>query len=158
MTSELALLGGKPIRKDPFPSQNTIGKEEKHAVIDVLDSGVLSKFVGEYGPDFYGGPRVRNLETEVASRFGAKHAIATNSATTALQVAVAATGIAPGDEVIVSPYTMSASATSIVMENAIPVFVDVQDDIFCLDPAVHSQAHYPLHAGDYGYSPLRPPR
>jgi len=139
MASKLALLGGKPIRKDPFPYQNTIGKEEKRAVIEVLDSGVLSKFVGEYGPDFYGGPHVRKLEAAVASRFGARYAIATNSATTALQAAVAATGIAPGDEVIVSPYTMSASATSILMQNAIPVFVDVQDDIFCLDPVAIRQ-------------------
>jgi dTDP-4-amino-4,6-dideoxygalactose transaminase len=102
--------------------------------MEVLDSGLLSQFLGEYGPEFYGGPRVKRIEAEYAERFHAKHAIATNSATTALQVAVAAAGINPGDEVIVSPYTMSASATSILMQNAIPVFADVQDDIFCLDP------------------------
>jgi dTDP-4-amino-4,6-dideoxygalactose transaminase len=102
--------------------------------MEVLDSGVLSKFVGEYGPDFYGGPRVKKIESEFAARFGVRHAIATNSATTALHVAVAAAGIGPGDEVIVSPYTMSASATSVLMQNAVPVFADVQDDIFCLDP------------------------
>jgi dTDP-4-amino-4,6-dideoxygalactose transaminase len=102
--------------------------------MEVLDSGVLSQFLGEYGPEFHGGPRIKKIEAESATRFRAKHAIATNSATTALQVAVAAVGISPGDEVIVSPYTMSASATSILMQNAIPVFADVQDDIFCLDP------------------------
>jgi perosamine synthetase len=134
MMSSLAFLGGKPIRSRPFANQNTIGEEEKRAVMEVLDSGVLSKFVGEYGADFYGGPRVKKIESEFAARFGVKYAIATNSATTALHTAVAATGIGPGDEVIVSPYTMSASATSVLMQNAVPVFADVQDDIFCLDP------------------------
>jgi perosamine synthetase len=134
MTNRLALLGGKPIRTRPFALQNTIGKEEKRAAMKVLDSGVLSKFLGEYGSDFLGGPYVKKIEAEFAARFGARHAIATNSATTALQVAVAAAGLGPGDEVIVSPFTMSASATSILMQNAIPVFADVQDDIFCLDP------------------------
>ena len=134
MTNKLALLGGEPIRKQPFPHQNTIGDEEKRAVMEVLESGVLSQFVAQYGPTFYGGPRVRGLEAYFAERFGAKYAIATNSATTALHAAVAAAGLGPGDEVIVSPYTMSASATSILMQNAIPVFADVQEDIFCLDP------------------------
>lgn len=132
--SRLALLGGQPIRTEPFALQNTIGEEEKRAVMQVMDSGVLSKFLGEYDPDFYGGPRVREVEAKFAERFRAKHAVSTNSATTALHVSVAAAGIGPGDEVIVSPYTMSASATSILMQNAIPVFADVQDDIFCLDP------------------------
>jgi perosamine synthetase len=134
LTDRLALLGGKPIRTRPFAHQNTIGEEEKRAVMEVLDSGVLSQFLGEYGPEFYGGTHVKRLEAEYAARFRAKHAIATNSGTTALHAAVAAAGIGPGDEVIVSPYTMSASATSILMQNAIPVFADVQDDIFCLDP------------------------
>jgi dTDP-4-amino-4,6-dideoxygalactose transaminase len=134
MTENLALLGGKPTRRKSFAHQNTIGKEEKRAVLKVLDSGVLSDFLGEYGQYFYGGPNVRKVEAAFASRFGAKHAISTNSATTGLHTAVAAAGVGPGDEVIVSPYTMSASATSILMQNAIPVFADVQDDIFCLDP------------------------
>ncbi len=134
MTEKLALLGGKPVRSSPFSKSNTIGEEEKRAVLEVLDSGVLSKFLGEYGPDFLGGPRVREIEEEFAKRFGVKYAIATNSATTGLHTAVAASGIGPGDEVIVSPYTMSASATCILMQHAIPVFADVQNDIFCLDP------------------------
>jgi dTDP-4-amino-4,6-dideoxygalactose transaminase len=135
MVNKLALFGGEPVRRRPFPTQNTIGEEEKHAVIEVLDSGVLSQFVAVYGPYFLGGPRVRKLEDEFAGRFKAKYAIGTNSATTALHAAVAAAGIGPGDEVIVSPYTMSASATSILMQQAIPVFADVQDDTFCLDPS-----------------------
>lgn len=133
--SQLALLGGSPIRTKGFARQNTIGAAEKTAVMEVLDSGVLSKFLGEYDPDFYGGPRVKALESAFATRFGARHAVSTNSATTALQVSVAATGLGPGDEVIVSPYTMSASATAILHQHAVPVFADVLPGTFCLDPA-----------------------
>src|SRR6185436_8181113 len=70
-----------------------------------------------------------------AKHFGAGHAVSTNSATTALHAAIAACGVGPGDEVIVPPYTMSASATSILMVNAIPVFGDIHPDTYCLDPA-----------------------
>lgn len=134
MGEKLALFGGEPVRKRPFPKQNTIGEEEKRAVMEVLESGVLSQFVAVYGPYFLGGPRVRRLEADFAKRFKTNYAVGTNSATTALHAAVAATGIGPGDEVIVSPYTMSASATSVLMQQAIPVFADVQEDTFCLDP------------------------
>ncbi len=130
----LALFGGAPLRSLPFPQCNTIGAEEKRAVMAVLDSGVLSKFLGVWHSDFYGGPRVREAERLYAERFQARYAVTVNSATTALQVALAATGIEPGDEVIVSPYTMSASASVILMQQAIPVFADVEPDYFCLDP------------------------
>ena len=56
--SQLALLGGQPIRKEPWPRYNTIGDEEKRAVMEVMDSGVLSNFIAVWGPEFYGGPRV----------------------------------------------------------------------------------------------------
>ena len=57
--SKLALLGGKPVRTKIFPQSNTIGEEEKLAVMKVLDSGNLSQYVGSWNPDFFGGPMVR---------------------------------------------------------------------------------------------------
>ena len=57
--AQLALLGGKPVREKPFPPYRTIGKEEKEAVARVLDSGVLSQFLGAWDPDFFGGPKVQ---------------------------------------------------------------------------------------------------
>lgn len=129
-----ALLGGDPVRTRPLAPQQTLGPEERAAVLEVLDSGVLSQFLGEPGPDFYGGPQVRRTEAAYAAHFRARFAVTTNSATTALHVAVAACGLGPGDEVIVSPFTMSASATSILMQNAIPVFADIDPETFCLDP------------------------
>lgn len=130
----LALLGGKPIRQRPFPKHNTIGEEEKKVVMEVLNGGVLSGFLGTWSPEFYGGERVQKLEREWVSYFNIAHAVSVNSATTGLNVAVGATGVGPGDEVIVSPYTMTASVTCVLIYNAIPVFVDILPDTFCLDP------------------------
>ena len=133
--SELAVHGGTPVRTRPFPAQNTIGDEEKRAVMEVLDSGVLSQFLGEWSEDFLGGPRVRAAEAAFAERLGSSHAISVNSATTGLHAAVAAAGVGPGDEVIVSPFTMSASAAVILWQNAVPVFADIEDTTYGLDPA-----------------------
>ena len=132
---KLAIHGGRPVREKPFPAHNTIGEEEKRAVNRVLDSGVLSKFLGGWNDDFYGGPEVRALEQEWAAYFGAKHAIAVNSNTSGLFCAVGAIGVEPGDEIIVTPYTMSATATAPLIFNAVPVFADIEAEHFCLDPA-----------------------
>ncbi len=133
--SELALLGGTPVSGTAFPRDTSIGEAERTAAMAVLERGVLSQFLGEGGPDFYGGPEVRALEAEFAAAFGAEFAVSTNSATTALQTALAAAGIEPGDEVIVSPFTMSATAATIVLQNAVPVFADIHPATYCLDPA-----------------------
>ena len=130
----LAIEGGQPVRRRPFPSCNTIGAEERCAVLEVLDSGVLSQFVGAWGPDFFGGPRVRALETAWAQYFGSRYAVSMNSATSCLYAAIGAAGVGPGDEVIVSPYTMSASAAAAIVYGAIPVFADIDPDTFCLEP------------------------
>jgi perosamine synthetase len=134
-SSELALYGGEPVRRAAFPPPPGVGDAERRAVAEVLDSGVLSDFVGEWGDAFWGGPRVRAMEAAWRERFGARHAVSMNSATSALYAAVAAAGIGPGDEVIVSPYTMSASATCALVNGAVPVFADVEAETFGLDPA-----------------------
>jgi perosamine synthetase len=133
ITVKLAINGGKPVRKKKFPAYRIIGREEKQAVLGVLDSGILSKFLGCRHEDFYGGPQVRTLEEEWAEYFHVKYAIAVNSCTSGLYCAVGATGIEPGEEVIVSPYTMSASVVAPLIYNAIPVFADIENDYFCLD-------------------------
>jgi dTDP-4-amino-4,6-dideoxygalactose transaminase len=133
--SVLAIHGGKKVREKLFPAYRVIGGEEKKRVMKVLDSGVLSRYLGSWHRDFYGGPEVQELEKTWAERFGAKHAVSVNSCTSGLYCAVGAASLGPGDEVIVSPYTMSASATAPLIFNAIPVFADVEPDCFCLDPA-----------------------
>ena len=128
----LAIHGGSPVRTAPLPDYITIGEEEKRAVLEVLDGGVLSKFLGTWSPDFFGGPRVQKLEREWEAYFRVKHAVSVNSATSGLYAAVGAAGVGPGDEVIVSPYTMIASATAAIVFGAIPVFADIDPDTFCI--------------------------
>lgn len=131
----LALHGGKKSISRSFTRYNPIGAEEVNAARRVVESGVLSQFLGCWDPDFYGGPKVKEFERACEAYFGVKHAITVNSWTSGLIAAVGAIGIEPGDEVIVSPWTMCASATAILHWNAIPVFADIESDTFCLDPS-----------------------
>ena len=119
----------------PFRRWNSIGVEEVAAAKAVVESGVLSKFLGTWDADFYGGTKVQEFERLCETTFGVKHAVSVNSWTSGLIAAVGAIGIEPGDEVIVSPWTMCASATAILHWNAIPVFADIEPETFCLDPA-----------------------
>jgi perosamine synthetase len=134
MKQELALLGGQPIISRKFKTYNSIGIEEVQAAKEVIESGVLSQFIGAHHADFLGGPKVKAFEAQCAQYFGVKHAITVNSWTSGLIAAVGAVGIEPGDEVIVPPWTMCASATAILHWNAIPVFADIDPKTFCLDP------------------------
>ncbi len=134
MMPVLAINGGKPVRQEPFPEYITIGTAEKKAVLEVLKSTQLSKFIGVWSPDFYGGERVQQLERAWETYFSVKYAVSMNSATSGLYAAVGAAGVSPGDEVIVSPYTMSASATAALIYGGIPVFADIDPEIFCISP------------------------
>jgi perosamine synthetase len=122
-----------------------IGEEEKQAVMRVLESGQLAQ-----------GPVVAEFEKELARWFGVKHAVAVSSGTTGLHLALLAHGIGEGDEVITAPFTFIASANSILYTQAQPVFVDVEQDTFCMDPALveaaitpRTKAILPIHL--YGH-------
>lgn len=130
----LAINGGKKVRTELFPAYKVIGEEEEQAVVEVLRSGILSKYLGSFSDDFYGGPQVQALEKEWAEYFGVKHAISVNSATSGIYCAIGAIGTEPGDEIIVSPYSMCCSATAPIIYNAIPVFADIEYDYYCLNP------------------------
>jgi len=131
----LAINGGPKTIQKSFPKVNHIGNEEKKAVNVVLDSGNLSEYLGVWHPSyFYGGHRVQEFESHWSSHFKVKHSIAVNSATSGLITALGALELEPGDEVIVSPWTMSASSTSILVWNAIPVFADIDANHFNLNP------------------------
>lgn len=109
-----------------------IGEEEKKLVYEVLESGMLAQ-----------GPKVAALEEEFKDICEVKHAIATTSGTTALHVALLAHGIGEGDEVITTPFTFIASANSILFTGARPVFVDIQEDSFNIDPQLIEAAITP---------------
>lgn len=136
----LAINGGEPVIKHEFKPYITIGEEEIQAVVRVMRTGNLSKFIGAWCDDFYGGPTVQKFEKEWANFFGVKHAISVNSWTSGLTAAIGAIGIEPGDEIIVSPWTMAASATAILHWNAIPVFADISHEDFCLDVTATERA------------------
>lgn len=132
--TKLAILGGDPIRIRDFPNRVSMGAEEKAAAMRVLDSDVLSGFVGAAGQFFNGGSEVRGFEKLWAETYGFSHAISVNSWTTGLQVAMGAVGVEPGDEVICPPYTMSASATAALFYGGIPIFADLDPIRYTLDP------------------------
>ncbi len=99
-----------------------IGVEEKQAVMEVLDSGIIAQ-----------GPRVKAFEEGFAAMCGTKYAVATSSGTTALHVALLAHGVGTGDEVVTSAFTFIASANSILFTGARPVFVDIDPKTFNLN-------------------------
>ena len=137
--AKLAVHGGTPVRspKRLFPAYKPIGAAEARAAARVVKSGALSKFIGAWDPQepqFYGGPEVLAFEREWAKKFGVKYAVSMNSATSGLIAALGALGIEPGDEVIVSPYSMCISASAPLFYGAVPVFADIEPEYFCLDP------------------------
>lgn len=131
---KLALFGGTKTIQTEFRRYNSLGNEEVQAAKEVIESGVLSQFLGAWHADFYGGPKVQEFERQCSKYFGVKHAVTVNSWTSGLIAAVGAIGIEPGDEVIVPPWTMCASATAIIHWNAIPVFADIDPETFNLCP------------------------
>ena len=155
--NKLALYGGDPIIDKSFPVYNTIGEEEIRAVNKVMRSGILSGFMGTSGDGFNGGKEIQNLEKEIKEYFDVKHCIAVNSWTSGLVAAVGALNIEPGDEIIVTPWTMVATATAILHWNAIPVFVDIEEKTFNIDPlkiekAITSKTKAILYADIFGQS------
>jgi len=116
----LARLRGDPVIPIARP---LLGDEEKEAVIAVLNSGRLVQ-----------GPRVEDFEGRFAAFCGARYAIATSSGTAALYIALLAHGISPGDEVITTPFSFIATANSILSTRAQPVFVDIEEASFNIDP------------------------
>jgi perosamine synthetase len=131
--SQLAIFGGPRAVDRSFGPYPSMGKREAAAVARVMESGTLSAFYGSWSDEFFGGPQVRAFERAWGDRFGSKHVVSVNSATSALIAAMGAVGVTPGSEVIVPPLTMSATAVAPLFYGGIPVFVDLEPDTFSLD-------------------------
>ena len=99
--------------------------EEQKEVIKVMESQMLTLLHGD---------QVKQFENDFAKYHKVKHAIGINTGTAALHIAIAALNIGPGDEVIVPPFTFIATASSILHNNAIPVFADIDNKSYTLDP------------------------
>ena len=128
--TELAILGGVPLRATEWPRYPVLGAEEEEAVLAVVRSHDLSSQMGT---------AVQRFEAEFAAYAGASHAVATSSGTTALHTALIAAVIGVGDDVIVPAYTFFSTATSVLMQNAIPIFADIETDTLGLDPTAVEQ-------------------
>jgi dTDP-4-amino-4,6-dideoxygalactose transaminase len=137
--SQLAFFGGSPLRTKPFPSWPVFDVHEEQALLEVLRSGKWWRYSYGEGVELRepeaGQPRSRVAEFQEAFAClqGAQYGVACANGTAALEVALKALGTGPGDEVIVPAYTFIATASSVLMVNAIPVFVDIEPDTFNID-------------------------
>ena len=131
----LAINGGEPTITKPFPKYSSFDEKELEAVTRVMKSGILSAYIGDLSPEFMGGDEVRALEKKAAELFDVKYALAVNSWTSGLICAVGALDLPKNSEVITSSWTMAATATCLLPWNLIPVFADIDNKTFNLDPA-----------------------
>lgn len=136
MKNDLALLGGNKSLLGSIAPYNSI-EHVDHTQAFLASHGQLSGYLG--GID-KAGPFVEKLEKSWANEFGSSFAVACNSATSGLLMAAAAIDLGPGDEFIVSPYTMSATAAAPALLGAKPVFVDIEPGTCGLDPEKVSEA------------------
>lgn len=119
--------------KRKFKLFNSFDNRELNASKEIIKRGLLSGFVADKSNAFYGGKYVNRLEKSFCKYFNSKYAISVNSWTSGLVCAVGSLNIKPGDEIIVSPWTMSATATAILCWGAIPVFSEIDERTYCLD-------------------------
>jgi len=140
-----ALLGGPPVRSTAFPSWPLVGEVEERHLLETLRSRKWNRMEGGV---------VARFEKEWAARLGATHVLATSSGTSALACAMNALEIGPGDEVIVPPYTFVATVNAVLMQHALPVFVDtdretMQIDARKIEAAItpRTRAIMPVHLG-----------
>jgi dTDP-4-amino-4,6-dideoxygalactose transaminase len=137
--SRLALFGGSPQRTKPFPSWPVFDETEEQALLGVLRSGNWWRY--SFGEDLEltdpspGNERSRVAEFQklFAQFHGARYGVACANGTAAIEVALKALGIGPGDEVIVPAYTFIATASAVLSVNAVPIFVDIDFETFNLD-------------------------
>lgn len=119
------------------PAKPIIGDEEREAVDRVLRSGMVAQ-----------GPEVAAFEREFSEHFvPGRPSVAVNSGTSGLHLGLLASGVGPGDEVIVPSFTFAATGNSVALTGATPVFVDIEPDTFTLDPEAVAAAITPKTKG-----------
>ncbi|NPV54500.1 MAG: DegT/DnrJ/EryC1/StrS family aminotransferase [Firmicutes bacterium] len=145
MSGKLAINGGAPVRTKPFPRWPVCDEKEAEAVREVALSGkwwmgAYSKGELEKRDKIEGRSKVEELEEKFAKHHKARYAVATSSGSSALEIAVRAAGIGPGDEVITTPYTFIATSTCILNNNAIPVYVDIDPETYNINADLIEEA------------------
>jgi len=142
---KLAALGGSPVRNTPFPSWPVIDESEEKYLIETLRGKRWNRIGGSY---------VEKFERAWAERSGARHCLATSSGTSALVCSMNALEIGPGDEVIAPVYTFVATVNPVLLQHALPVFVDTDRETFQIDASKieraitkRTRAIIPVHLG-----------
>jgi len=125
MSNPLAIDGGTPVRSQPFPAWPVFDHREERALLEVLHSGHWGALTGTKVPAF---------EKAFAQFQDAAYGVCVPNGTIALELALRALGVGPGDEVITTPYTFIATASAAFAVGARPVFVDIDPDSLNLDP------------------------
>jgi perosamine synthetase len=140
-----ALLGGTPVRTQPFPSWPIADSLEEQALVGVVRSGKWGRGVGE---------EVKHFERAYAALTGARHCLATANGSTALLTSLYALDVGAGDEVIVPPYTFVATVNAVLLRGALPIFVDTDIETFQIDARKieaaltdRTRAIVPVHLG-----------
>jgi dTDP-4-amino-4,6-dideoxygalactose transaminase len=145
--NKLAITGGEPLRKTPFTQWPLADEKERAAIEDVLTS---SKWGGQPFPGKYAVAFAKQF----AELHTVKYAQCVNTGTVAIQAALKAIGIQPGDEVIAPAYTWEGTVGPVLLLNAVPVFVDVDPETYCMDAKLiekaitpKTKAILPVHLG-----------
>jgi dTDP-4-amino-4,6-dideoxygalactose transaminase len=133
---KLAIRGGSPVRKKPFAPWPVFGAAEERALLGVLRS---RNWGGFPFPNQHAGSFAKSF----AGMHGARHGLAVANGTIAIEIALMAAGIQPGDEVIVPAYTWEGTVGPILRLNALPVFVDIDAETYCIDARKIQEAMTP---------------
>jgi L-glutamine:scyllo-inosose aminotransferase len=126
--AHLALAGGAPVRTAPFPLWPDFDERERALLLEALEART-------WGGYPFPNTLAERFATAFAAAHDARHAFAVANGTIAIEIALKAAGLRPGDEVIVPAYTFEASAAPVLRLGAVPVFVDVRPETYCIDPA-----------------------
>lgn len=142
--SKLAIKGGSPLRTEKFPGWPQYGEKESEALERVLNSGVWGTL----------GPETAKFVKSYSAYQHCKYGVAVTNGTTTLEIILRALGVGYGDEVIIPPYTFNATASSVITQGATPVFTDIEEDSFNMDPdkierviTSRTKAIIPVHVG-----------
>lgn len=147
VTDKLAILGGTPVRTEPYPEWPVVDRRDVEAVTTAIQSG-------RWGGSPYPGSQTVAFAKQFAAMQGGGFAVPMVNGTVTMEVALRAANIGWGDEVIVPAYTFQATATAPMAAGAIPVIVDIDRNTYCIDPVAiekaiteKTRAIIPVHLG-----------
>jgi len=136
----LAILGGTPVRTEPYPKWPVFDDRDVEAVARTVRSG-------RWGGVPFPGPNTAKFSERFAEMMGGGYAVPMVNGTITMEVALRAAGIGWGDEVIVPAYTFQATAAAPMAAGAAPVIVDINPDTYCTDPATCGSRHHRKRPG-----------